>query len=237
MTRDAVTQEELEAFVSQIHQMREEGLIKPPLPAVTISRSAGSRGELTAHALKNYLDATEDTGLPWKVFESNLVGILLKRNKLPESLAVRLPEEKIGFLTRIKGLFDKQPSNMLLFQKATIFLQELLGLGHTIIVGRGAGVLANDMPHVLKVRLLASKDTAIRRIAKDDRVSRAKAEVIRTVRDAGREAYIKNYHHWGGFHNVQEKHDLVIQTDQWRVVEVAEQIGRELRKKMKDIPT
>lgn len=227
MSRDQFTQEEFEEFVSQVRHLKEQGAIKRPLPSVTISRDAGSRGVLTAHALKQFLDATESVGLPWKVFESNLVNILLKRDKLPDSLAVRMSEDKIGFLKRIQGVFSKEPSNMLLFKKTTAFLQELLELGQCVIVGRGAGLLAQEMPQVFKVKLLVSEETAIRRIAKDEKVSRSQAVALRIKRNDERAAYIRNYHHWGL--SSREKFDLVIQTDELRVVEVAEKIGRALR--------
>lgn len=227
MSRDDFTIEEFEDFVTKIRQAKEKGLLTLPLPSVTISRDAGARGVQTAHALKQYLDATEKTGIKWKVFEANLVNILLKRNSLPSTLANRMPEDKVGFLQRVKTLFEHAPSDQELFQRTRQLLDELLDLGQCIIVGRGADLQGIKKSRVLKVKLLVSEETAIRRIAKDEGISRQKAAELRVKRNNARAAYVKTYFH-KNYHHL-DHFDLVIQTDDLRVVEVAEKIGRALR--------
>lgn len=228
MSRNEFTQAEFEDYAATVLKIREEGIITDPLPAVVISRDAGARGVLTAHALKQYLDATEtDLKLPWKVFEANLVDIMLKRNSLPKALVDKMPEDKVGFLQRIRNLFEKEPSDTELFQKTESLLHELLGLGQNIIVGRGADFVGANMPHVLKVKLLVSEDTAVRRIAKDEGITRQEAAELRVRRDVARAAYVKNYYR-RNYHDYRH-FDLVIETDNLRVVEVAEMIGRAIR--------
>lgn len=224
--RDAFTQEEFEEYVATIRRMKESGELTRPFPVVTICRQAGARGELTAHALKQYLDASTLQTPAWHVFETNLVDIILKRNFLPETMAQSMTEDGGSLLRRLRSLFGGRPSEAELFRRTANIIRELLGIGQCIIVGRGASFLAEGMPHVLRVKLLAKEETAIRRLAKDEGISRVDATDLCHKRNAARNAFIKTYYHRNPLdHRV---YDLVINTDEKRVVEVAEEIGREL---------
>ena len=227
MLRDNWTRAEFDTYVSTLKQRKKEGLLSSPLPAITICRQAGGRGELTAHALKQYLDAYEKDSLPWQVFEANLVDLILEKNALPVAISERFKEVPATFWQRLKRRFTGEPTDKHLFESTSSTIEELLSLGHCIIVGRGASFVAAHMPHVLKVRLTASKETAIRRIAKDDKKTRKEATLLWRQRNHARETYIKKHFH----QKVQPKglHDLVIQTDNLRVLDVVDQIAQELK--------
>lgn len=226
MDRDSFTQKEFEDYKKAARALLEANQGNFRLPAVTICRQAGARGELTAHALKQYLDATNTTTLPWMVFEANLVDLILEQHFLPPATVRNMPEDRVSFWSRVRSRLTGTPTDRFLFCRTFSVISELLNLGQCIIVGRGASYCAAPMPHVLKVKLTATKETAIRRIAHDERISRKEANLIRQQRNKARDAYIRTYYHKNP--NKSDVYDLTIQTDDLRVVEVAEIIGKEL---------
>lgn len=229
MLRENWTKEELDNYVSSIRHMKETGQLTSPLPAITICRQAGARGELTAYALKQYLDAHQNVHPTWQVFEANLVDLILEKNALPLTIAPLMKEDKSTLWQKIQNLFSAAPSNKELFLRTISTIEELLGLGRCIIVGRGASFVAHEMPHVLRIRLEASRETAIRRIAKDDKITRQKAEEIWNQRNTARDNYIKTYFHKNP--HKKQSYDIIINTDNLRVMEVADIIGKELKQR------
>lgn len=226
MDRDSFTQKEFEDYKKAARAVLEANQGDLRLPAVTICRQAGARGELTAHALKQYLDAADTATLPWMVFEANLVDLILEQNFLPPGTIRNMPEDRVGFWSRVRSRLTGTPTDSFLFRRTFSVISELLNLGQCIIVGRGASYCAASMPHVLRVKLLATKETAIRRIAHDERISRTDSNLIRQQRNKARDAYIRTYYHKNP--NKSDIYDLTIHTDELRVVEVAEIIGKEL---------
>lgn len=230
MNRDSFTHKEFELYKVAARNWKETSPSSYRLPAVTICRQAGARGELTAHALKQYLDALNVNPLPWMVFEANLVDLIMEQELLPPGALHNMPEDKVGFWSRMRARFAGIPTDRDLFCRTSSVISEILNLGHSIVVGRGASYCAADMPHVLKVKLMASKETAIRRIAYDDKISRKEANLVRQKRNSARDAYIRAYFRKNPAD--LDPYDLTIQTDNLRIVEVAELIAKALLDKI-----
>lgn len=231
MKRDLYSKESFAQYVQDVKTLKKEGKLAYPLPCITICRDAGARGELTAHALKQYLDAATKPNPLWQVFEANLVDIILEKKALEGATRETLTEDKYSLFKRIQAFFQGLPSDYDVFEETVNVIQELLSLGNCIIVGRGASYVAKDMPNVLKVKLTVSSETALRRIAKDDGVNRTEAAFIYRKRNKARRNYIKNYYKQNP--DNPKNYDLVLDTDNLRVVEIAEIIGKALIKKMK----
>lgn len=234
MARDFLySKEDFEQYVRDVRELRTSGTLTHPLPAVTICRDAGARGEMTAHCLKNYLDAVTDPHPLWQVFEANLVDLILEKADLKNLSSVHLQEESSSIFKKMKALLQGLPSDYEIYEETVAVIKELLDLGHCIIVGRGASFVAASMANVIKIKLTVSEQTALRRIAKDEGVSRTEAASIYRNRNKARRSYIKDYYR----QNPDEKrhYDEVINTDDKSAAEVAEHIGKLVIQRTKEL--
>ena len=102
-------------------------------------------------------------GIPWAVFDANLAKQVLEDHKLPANLErfmtedARLPVEAI-----VEEVLRLHPSAWTLVEHTTQTILRLAGLGHAILVGRGASVITARLPNVFHVRLVAPLATRIR---------------------------------------------------------------------------
>ena len=83
------------------------------------------------------------------------------------------------------------PSGWTLVQHTTQTILRLAGLGHTILVGRGANVITARLPNVFHVRLVAPLATRIRHAAEYHHLSEAEAVV--NEQDHARRRYLRRY--------------------------------------------
>ena len=67
-------------------------------PVITISRQSGAGGMTIADEVANYLNARLPRhGVPWTVFDKNLVQKVIEAHELPEKLAQFMTEDKRVF--------------------------------------------------------------------------------------------------------------------------------------------
>jgi cytidylate kinase len=168
---------------------------KPPL-AITISREVGAGGRTIAELVGQRLAATEKTpdSSTWAVFDANLAKQVLEDHKLPPNLErfvtedARLPVEAI-----IEEVLRLHPSGWTLAQHTTKTILRLAGLGHVILVGRGASVITARLPNVFHVRLVAPLATRIRHTAEYYHLNEAEAAKFVREHDQGRRRYVRRY--------------------------------------------
>jgi cytidylate kinase len=168
---------------------------KTPL-AITISREVGAGGRTIAELVGQRLAATEKRpdAKPWAVFDANLAKQVLEDHKLPPDLErfvtedARLPVEAI-----IEEVLRLHPSGWTLAQHTTKTILRLAGLGHVILVGRGASVITARLPNVFHVRLVAPLATRIRHTAEYYHLNEAEAAKFVREHDEGRRRYVRRY--------------------------------------------
>jgi cytidylate kinase len=165
--------------------------------AITISREVGAGGRTIAEMLGERLTAAEKTpdASPWIVFDSSLAKQVLEDHKLPSHLerfmnedARLLPVEAI-----VEEVLGLHPSGWTLVQHTTQTILRLAGLGHTILVGRGANVITARLPNVFHVRLVAPFATRIQHTAKYYHLSEAEAAKLVREQDHARRRYVRRY--------------------------------------------
>ena len=171
--------------------------IRRPHPlAITISREAGAGGGTVAELLAKRLTAAEKTpdASPWAVFDANLAKQVLEDHKLPPDLErfmtedARLPVEAI-----VEEVLRLHPSGWTLVQHTTQTILRLAGLGHAILVGRGANVITARLPNVFHVRLVAPLATRIRHTAEYYQLNEAEAAKLVREQDQARRRYVRRY--------------------------------------------
>ena len=100
----------------------------------------------------------------------------------------RLPADAI-----VEELLGLHPSAWTLVQYTTQAILRLAGLGHSILVGRGANVVTARLPNVFHIRLVAPLAARIRHAAECYRLSEAEAAKLVRERDHARRRYLRRY--------------------------------------------
>ena len=163
--------------------------------AITISRQSGCGAHVIAEKLANYLQSrTPPEASPWTVFDRNLVERVLADHHLPPRLSRFMPEDRVLEFNDFRDeLFGLHPPSWTLVQQFSETILQLVEHGNVIIVGRGANIIAADVPHVLHVRLVSSLARRIERKQHLQGLDRKEALAAIRREDHGRERYIRKH--------------------------------------------
>ena len=168
---------------------------REPQLAITISREVGAGGRTIAELVGQRLAVAEKTpASTWAVFDANLAKQVLEDHKLPPNLErfmtedARLPVEAI-----VEEVLRLHPSGWTLVQHTTKTILRLAGLGHVIVVGRGANVITACLPNVFHVRLVAPLAMRIRHTAEYHQLNETEAAKFVREQDQARRRYVRRY--------------------------------------------
>jgi cytidylate kinase len=197
-----------------------------PRPFVTISRQTGAGGITIGEKLAVYLAAHDGCGgCAWAVFDRDLVEKVMEEHRLPERVRPFLKEDKISELQDILDeLFGIHPPEWALAKKTADTILHLAGLGHAVLVGRGANVVTRKLEEGFHVRLVAPMEVRLRHVQEYFRLGAAEAANLIRTEDAGREHYLKAY--FGQRIDDPLLYDLVLNTERVSYDEAAALIGQ-----------
>lgn len=206
---------------TEFHPQRFQGMVEDDAPRafVTLSRQTGAGGITVGRLL---VDALEDLfqdpsrahlGSPsWTIFDKNLVSKVLEDHKLSERMADYMPESKHSEIRdMIEELFGLHPAEWSLVKKTSETLFRLATVGHVILVGRGAHIVARRLPGGIHVRLIGSYRKRVQHVMSYYELSHLQAEQKVKEEDEGRRHYLKKY--FGKDIDDALLYDLVINTD------------------------
>jgi len=163
--------------------------------AVTISRQDFSGSHEIAELMIRELDADSELGRRnWALFDRDLVLKILEDHDLPKSIARYMPEDKdrdvSGLINELVGL---HPSLWQLFHYTCDTIHKLAKKGNVILIGRGAHIIARDIPHVMHVRIVAPLEQRVQRAAKLLQISTGEAERKVHQEDQARAAFVRSH--------------------------------------------
>lgn len=163
--------------------------------AVTLSRQAGCGAVHVGEKLAHYLqEHAPQTGVKWTIFDRQLMAKVLEDHNLPKHIEKLLPEDRASRVEELLAeLFHVHPSVNTMMKLLSETVLQLAELGSVIIIGRGANIVTARLPHVLHVRLVASLEDRIERIARDDHKTPEEARRFCLEEDAARTRYMKTY--------------------------------------------
>jgi hypothetical protein len=129
-----------------------------PLPAITISREAGARGNTVAALLRDELTALRAEGdPPWVLFNQTLMDEVFRAHCLPSQWSRFFPEARPNeWRSAIESLLSNRPDPWTVFELTQKTIRRILAAGHAIVVGRGAHLIGQDLPHVIHLRFIGS---------------------------------------------------------------------------------
>ena len=156
-------------------------------PSITISRKFGCEAFPLCEQLKALLD--ERTGETWTIFDKALIERVSQDERLSMAVLQDLggPSrvvDRIGFF--VPG-YQSQPE---VFRHIPKYIIKIAEAGNAIIVGRGAPIIAHDLPNCYHFRLEASFEFRVASIARRLELSEAEAKELVREGDRTREQFI-----------------------------------------------
>jgi len=129
--------------------------------SVTISREFGCEGYPLAVALKTLLE--DASGDKWTIFDRALIERLENEYDLSKEFIDGLGGKETT-VDRLKSMLSRNwaGENEQQYQAIADTIFSIASAGHAIIVGRGSGVIAQDLPNCYNIRLVASLEHRIR---------------------------------------------------------------------------
>ena len=195
---------------SQIHPTASGGNLHP---FVTISRETGAGATTLGQQLVLRLNQElGDSDHGWVFLDKDLLTQALLHHQLPARLAEFLPEDRIAETKAVIGeLVGLHPSLWQLEQKISEAILQLAHVGRVIFAGRAANLITRALPAGLHVRLVASLETRIHRVAAALHCDAAAAFSHIEKTDLARRRFVRSHFD----HELEDPHlyDLVINTE------------------------
>lgn len=165
-------------------------------PAITISRPTGAGAITLADRVAEHLNERAEYSEPlWTVFEKNLVETVLQDHALPKSLEAFMPEDKPSHLKEIVGdMLGTRPQDWELVKHTRETVYRLAKLGRSIIVGRGANIIAAELSNVFHLRLIGGLEGRVKRCMEYYRIDRDAALHRIRKQDLARRDYLRVYY-------------------------------------------
>lgn len=155
------------------------GKKKEPGPFLTISRQYGCEGydlgdKLAAKINERIKDTDE---IKWKVFKKELLKQLADDTGVTQEV---LEKEQMARPSLLKDLIrgirkSNIPDGYEIRNKITQMVRTIAFEGHAIIIGQGSAAATVDLDNGLSIRLEASKEWRIARVASRDKLTRQAA--------------------------------------------------------------
>ena len=203
----------LQARLRNPAQPAATGLHTETNPFITLSRETGAGATTLGRELIPLLDQQFGAeGHGWVFLDRDLLTQALTHHQLPLRLAEYLPEDRVSEIRAAIGeLVGLHPSLWQLEQKVTEAILQLAHLGRVIFSGRAAYIITRALPGGLHVRLVASMDSRVARVAALLRCKADAALAHIEKNDLARRRFVRT--NFGKDIDDPHLYDLVLNTD------------------------
>jgi cytidylate kinase len=179
-------------------------------PTITVSREFGCEAYPMTVCLKEIME--KKTGQPWAIMDKALLEEVAKHHQLSEELVKSLGEKKSRIMDDVLATFSPHlKSDNDHFRMLCKYVFSLAEKGNSIIVGRGSGIVTQQLKNCYHFRIYASHAFKVASIAKRLDMSRDEAEKIVDKNQKQREAFIHDYFNLDprdlGFYNLVFNND------------------------------
>ncbi len=169
---------------------------KTGYPFITISRQAGAGGHTLAEAVMKEMEKRQNQPLfhAWQIFDNELCQLVMKDERLSVTLEFLMSErfrsEAEDFWAEFLG---KESPQHTVVKKVFECVRTLAKVGKVIIVGRGGACLTRDLPHGIRVRLVAPLPLRVKRVAELMKIKESDAKKIVEEWDHSRAKLLKTF--------------------------------------------
>ncbi len=187
----------LQDYIRTVATLRENRPEKKrEMPFITISRQAGAGGHTLAEEVIKEMAKHPNEPLfsGWQILDQELCSKALEDADLRVSLETLLTEnfrsEMEDYLSQIISGSSPQ---MAVFHKTARIVRTFAGLGKVIIVGRAGSLLTRDLQTGIHVRLVASKESRVKRMMEEFNLSWEEARRQVKEQDLSRALLVRTY--------------------------------------------
>ena len=180
-----------------IREKEDIDIISRGYPFVTISRQSGAGGHVLARdilcEMENHAQANE-LFRGWDLFDQTVCALVMQDPEIRASFDALVSEEYRSETQQL--LYDMmtgRSQQYSTYKRIFEVVRILATLGKAIIIGRGGVCVTRNIPHGIHIRLIASEETRIRTVMKEESLGRDQAERLMKKRDREREHLIKDF--------------------------------------------
>lgn len=163
-----------------------------PRPFLTISRQFGAQGFELGQYVARRLTEVDKEG-EWLAHDKDVLEKVAADHHLPrsvlESLCDRRRTEVASWIKQFFGGVTETTA----FRKLAETIRAMALGGHTVLIGRGAGLITRDLPDGLHVRVVAPKEWRADRLRARRELGEAEALKLIDERDALRAEFVRTY--------------------------------------------
>jgi cytidylate kinase len=128
------------------------------------------------------------------VLDRNLAEKVLEEHQMPARYARFMPEDRPSEIGDVmEELLGAHPPSSTFVQQTSETIFHLAEQGNVILIGRGANIVARNLPHVFHVRLVASLESRMKHFQKSHGLAPEMALRQIQTEDRGRKRYLKKY--------------------------------------------
>jgi cytidylate kinase len=190
-------------------------------PFITISRQWGCEAWLHAQHLIEMLNERCRPSLPWLAYNREVLDRVASELHLSRAIVESLDGRRRDAMTELfDAILNRKVDESLMFRKLAEVVRSLAVHGNTILVGRGAFLITQDLKMGLHVRLEAPLDWRIRKIAGEQNLSLKEAEKFVAERQKEREQFLKSFFLQDPQHPYH--HDIVVDTSRFNLAQTCE---------------
>jgi len=161
-------------------------------PTITVSREFGCEAYPMTVCLKEIME--KKTGQPWAIMDKALLEEVAKHHQLSEELVKRLGEKKSRIMDEVLATFSPLwKSDNDYFRLLCKHVFSLAEKGNSIIVGRGSGIVTQQLKNCYHFRIYASHAFKVASIARRLTISKDEAEGVVEKNQKQRNAFIHDY--------------------------------------------
>lgn len=160
--------------------------------AITISREFGCEAYPMTECLKEIME--KKTGQPWAIMDKALLEEVANHHNISEEIVRNLGEKKSRLLDEVLATFSSHwKSEKDYFRLLCKHVFSLAEQGNSIIVGRGSGIVTQQLKNCYHFRIYASHQFKVASIARRFSISRDEAEGVVEKNQKQRDAFIHDY--------------------------------------------
>ena len=180
-----------------IKDKEDSEIVSRGFPFVTISRQAGAGGHVLARdilcEMENHAQANE-LFRGWDLFDQTVCALVMQDPEIRASFDALVSEEYRSETQQL--LYDMmtgRSQQYSTYKRIFEIVRILATLGKAIIIGRAGVCVTRKIPHGIHIRLIASDETRIRTMMKEQNVGRDQAEKVMRRQDKERRHLIKDF--------------------------------------------
>jgi cytidylate kinase len=163
-------------------------------PFITISRQFGCMALETGLRFTERLNRADASETAWTFYDREIVHRIASDMKISQRLSEVLTEGSRSRISRyVEGLLSEWPIEDEVFQRTVHVIRSLCEKGHTVVVGRGACKIAEDMPQGFHIRIVAPPLWRVEQVSAFYDIPEEEATRRVRLMDAEREAFFRKY--------------------------------------------